>query len=170
MTVTLPSCARSLEVANRQEVREQQRKERMRLTLALRDLRKHGSYLNDQITSYNNYLKDVLHHYGPKEGKKQIKPVKFSYKDLAKQGVIVSSEVPKLGQKTTTFHISSETPGVFDIEAKMASKTVDTIQLELDDLLEKSHSNIAVLKLENVTLDVNLTLHLLNRYFLKKIK
>lgn len=47
----------------------------------------------------------------------------------------------------------------------MAGKTVDTIQLELDDLLDKSHSNNPILKLENVTLDVNLTLHLLNRYF-----
>ena len=46
----------------------------------------------------------------------------------------------------------------------MAGKTVDTIQLELDELLERSHSSDPVLKLENVTLDVNLTLHLLNRY------
>lgn len=46
----------------------------------------------------------------------------------------------------------------------MAGKTADTILLELDDLLEKSHSNIPHLKLEYVTLDVNLTLHLLNRY------
>jgi len=160
----------ALEVANRQAVREQQRKERMRLTLALRDLRKHGGYLNDQIGQYNDYLKDVLHHYGPKDPQKRSKPIKFSYKDLTKKGVIVSSEVPRLGQRTTVFFISSETPGVFDIEAKMAGKTVDTIQLELDDLLEKSNAHIPHLKLENITLDVNLMMHLLNRYFLKKVK
>jgi len=161
----------ALEVANRQEVREQQRKERMRLTLALRDLRKHGGYLNDQISQYNDYLKDVLTHYGPKDSQKRSKPIKFAYKDLAKKGVIVSSDVPKPIQKTTVFFISSETPGVFDIEAKIVGgKTVDSIQLELDDLLEKSHTNIPQLKLEHVTLDVNLTMHLLNRYFLKKVK
>lgn len=163
----------ALEVANRQAVREQQRKERTRLTHALRDLRKHGSYLNEQISQFNNYLKDVLSHYGPKEGGKKaaaLKPIKFSYKDLKKKGVIVSSEVPKVGQRTTVFFISSEAPGVFEVEAKMAGKAVDTIILELDDILEKSHSNIPHLKLDYVTLDVNLTLHLLNRYFLKKIK
>jgi len=160
----------ALEVANRQAVREQQRKERTRLTLALRELRKHGSYINDQISEFNNYLKDVLSHYGPRDNNKRSKPIKFSYKDLKKKGIIVGSEVPKLGQKTTTFLISSETPGVFEVEARMAGKTADTIMLELDDLLEKSHSNIPHLKLEYVTLDVNLTLHLLNRYFLKKMK
>lgn len=46
----------------------------------------------------------------------------------------------------------------------MAGKTVDTIQLELDELLERSHTNNSVLKLENICLDVNLMLHLLNRY------
>jgi len=158
------------EVANRQEIREQQRKERMRLTAALRDLRKHGAYLNEQISQYHNYLKDVLHHYSTAGKKGPAKPVKFSYKDLAQKGVILASDVPKLGQKTMTFSISSESPGVFDIEAKLASKTVDTIQLELDDLLDRANSNNPVLKLENVTLDVNLTLHLLNKYFLKKVK
>jgi len=160
----------ALEVANRQAVREQQAKERTRLAHALRDIRKYGDYLNDQITQYHEYLKTVLGHYGPKNPNKAQKPLKFSYKDLAKKGIIVSSEVPKLGQKTTTFYISSESPGVFDIEAKMAGKTVDTTAIEFDDLLEKSHSNIPHLKLENVTLDVNMTLHLINRYFLKKVR
>jgi len=160
----------ALEVANRQAVKEQQRKERLRLTNALRDLRKHGAYLSDQISQFNNYLKDVLSHYGPRDSNKRTKPIKFSYKDLKKKGIIVSSEVPKIGQKTTTFLISSESPGVFEVEARMGGKTADTILLELDDLLEKSHSNIPHLKLEYVTLDVNLTLFLLNRYFLKKMK
>lgn len=160
----------SLEVANRQSVREQQAKERTRLVHALREIRKYGDYLNDQITQYHEYLKTVLGHYGPRNPNKAQKPLKFSYKDLSKKGIIVASEVPKLGQKTTTFYISSDTPGVFEIEAKMAGKTVDTVAIEFDDLLEKSHSNITELKLENITLDVNLTLHLINRYFLKKVK
>lgn len=160
----------ALEVANRQAVRELQHKERTRLSLALKEIRKYGDYLNDQIAQYHEYLKTVLGHYGPRDPSKRTKPIKFSYKELAKKGVIVSSEVPKLGQKSTAFFLSTDTPGVFDIEAKMAGKTVDTIQLELDDLLEKSHSNDPVLKLENVSLDVNLTLHLLNRYFLRKVK
>lgn len=161
----------ALEVANRQAVREQQRKERIRLTNALRDLRKHGAYLNDQIAQFNNYLKDVLSHYQPRDQSKKSKPIKFSYKELKKKGVIVASEVPKIGQRTTSFIISPEAPGVFEVEALMAGKTVaEKIHLSIDELLEESHSNTAHHKLDYVTLDVNLTLHLLNRYFLKKIK
>jgi len=160
----------ALEVANRQAVRELQHKERTRLSLALKEIRKYGDYLNEQIAQYHEYLKTVLGHYGPRDPSKRTKPIKFTYKELAKKGVIVSSEVPKIGQKSTAFFLSTDTPGVFDIEARMAGKTVDTIQLELDDLLDKSHSNDPILKLENVTLDVNLTLHLLNRYFLRKVK
>eukprot|EP00026_Physarum_polycephalum_P003083 Phypoly_transcript_03092.p1 GENE.Phypoly_transcript_03092~~Phypoly_transcript_03092.p1 ORF type:complete len:847 (+),score=180.92 Phypoly_transcript_03092:122-2542(+) len=160
----------ALEVANRQALRELQHKERTRLFLALKEIRKYGDYLNDQIAQYHDYLKTVLGHYGPRDPSKRTKPIKFSYKELAKKGVIVSSEVPKIGQKSTAFFLSTDTPGVFDIEAKMAGKTVDSMQLELDELLERSHSNDPVLKLENVTLDVNLTLHLLNRYFLRKVK
>jgi len=160
----------ALEVANRQAVRELQHKEKTRLSLALKEIRKYGDYLNDQIAQYHEYLKTVLGHYGPRDPNKRTKPIKFAYKELVKKGVIVSSEVPKIGQKSTAFFLSTDTPGVFDIEARMAGKTVDTIQLELDDLLDKSHSNDPILKLENVTLDVNLTLHLLNRYFLRKVK
>jgi len=160
----------ALEVANRQAVRELQQKERTRLFLALKEIRKYGDYLNDQIAQYHEYLKTVLGHYGPRDSSKRSKPIKFAYKELSKKGVIVSSEVPKIGQKNTAFFLSSDTPGVFEIEAKMAGKTVDTIQLELDELLERSHSNNPVLKLEYVTLDVNMTLHLLHKYFLSKVK
>lgn len=39
--------------------------------------------------------------------------------------------------------------------------------LELDDLLERNYNNITRLELDQVTLDVNMTIHLLNKFFLK---
>ncbi|KAF2076957.1 hypothetical protein CYY_001733 [Polysphondylium violaceum] len=158
----------ALEVINRQEIREQQRKERMRLTIALRDLRKHQSYLNDQIQHYTSYLKDVLLHYGPKD-KKKSKPIKISYKELAKKGIIVESDIPKISHSATSFYISSDTPGIFDIDARIGVATAGSLSLSLDDLLDKSSAGISVLKLDNIVLDVNMTLHLLNRHFLKNI-
>eukprot|EP01113_Clastostelium_recurvatum_P027013 TRINITY_DN324_c0_g1_i3.p1 TRINITY_DN324_c0_g1~~TRINITY_DN324_c0_g1_i3.p1 ORF type:complete len:832 (+),score=362.11 TRINITY_DN324_c0_g1_i3:64-2559(+) len=163
----------ALEVTNRAEIREQQRKENTRLTFALRELRKHGAYLNDQIQQYTNYLRDVMNHYGPKDAsKKSAKHIKFTYKELSKKGIIVSSDVPKLGQKTMVFYIWSETPGEFEVDAKLAGKSVvpEPMKLYLDELLEKANNNVSELQLDSVTLDVNLTLHLLNRNFLKKIK
>ncbi|EGC29378.1 Ras GTPase-activating protein [Dictyostelium purpureum] len=159
----------ALEVINRQEIREQQRKERMRLTIALRDLRKHQSYLNDQISHYTSYLKDVLLHYGPKD-KKKSKPMKISFKELTKKGVIVESDIPKISHNSTNFYISSDAPGIFDIEARIGVAAMGSISLSLDDLLDKSSAGIPYLKLENIVLDVNMTLHLLNRHFLKNIQ
>jgi len=158
----------ALEVVNRQEIREQQRKEIKRLTIALRNLRKHETYMKDKIDEYNNYLKDVLLHYGPaKKKKKASKPVKFSYKKLESKGVIVDSEVPKISRRQTNFFIATESPGVFTVKAKIGALQVETIPLYLDDLLEKHQSHIERLELEQVTLDVNMTLHLINELFLK---
>lgn len=158
----------ALEVVNRQEIRDQQRKEIKRLTIALRNLRKHEQYMKDKIEEYNNYLKDVLLHYGPaKKKKKPSKPVKFSYKKLESKNVIVSSEVPKISRKQTNFYISNESPGVFSVKAKIGALQVETIPLYLDDLLEKHQAHIETLELEQVVLNVNMTLHLINELFLK---
>lgn len=103
----------ALEVQNRQALRELQHKERTRLFLALKEIRKYGDYLNDQIAQYHEYLKTVLGHYGPRDPSKRSKPIKFSYKELSKKGVIISSEIPKIGQKGTTFLLSSDSAGIY---------------------------------------------------------
>jgi len=166
----------ALEVANRAEIREQQRKEIKRLTQTLRNLRKHQKYLTDQIKQYNDYLQDCrLKHYQPKSKKKKktkgdntkIGPFKFSYSALAKKGVIIDSEVPSISRKKTNFYISSEAVGVFDIVAKIGGVPVEKMTLELDDLLEKNYNNITRLELDQVILDVNMTIHLINKFFLK---
>jgi len=167
----------ALEVANRAQIREQQRKEIKRLTQTLKNLRKHQKYLNEQIQQYNNYLQDCrLKHYQPKTKKKskskgdnpnKIGPFKFSYGALQKKGVIIDSDVPALSRKKTVFYISSEEVGVFDIVAKIAGLPVEKMTLELDDLLERNYNNISRLELDQVTLDVNFTIHLINKFFLK---
>jgi len=169
----------SLEVANRRIIREQQKKEIDRLTATLASLRKHQAYVNDQIAQYQEYLQKCREkHYQPKGGKKKKKkkndkdttivgPYKFSYKELQKQGVIVDSEVPVMSRKKTTFSISSEEVGVFDITAKIAGINVEKMTLELDDLLERHYNGVEYLALDQVTLDVNMTIHLINK-FLKK--
>lgn len=166
----------ALEVANRQQIREQQRKEVKRLSQTLKNLTKHQKYLNEQIEQYNNYLQDArLKHYQQKSKKSKKKgeegtkigPFKFSYGALAKKGVIVDSEVPAPMRKKTTFYISSEAVGVFDITAFILGKEVEKMTLELDDLLERNSNNITRLELDQVTLDVNMTIHLINKFFLK---
>jgi Ras GTPase-activating-like protein IQGAP2/3 len=118
-----------------------------------------------------------LKHYQPKTKKKKkaakgenpnkIGPFKFSYNALQKKGVIIDSEVPAISRKKTNFFISSEAVGVFDIVAKIGGVPVEKMTLELDDLLERNYNNIARLELDQVTLDVNMTIHLINKFFLK---
>jgi len=71
-------------------------------------------------------------------------------------------------RKRTQFIITSQTVGVFDITAKIAGINVEKMQLELDDLLERHYNGVECLDLEQVTLDINMTIHLLNKYFLLK--
>lgn len=171
----------SLEVANRATIRDQQKKEIERLTQTLTNLRKHQAYVKEQISQYQEYLQQCREqHYRPtsakiKTGKKSKKsdksiagPFKFSYKDLSKQGVIVDSDVPQLSRKKTQFLISSEEVGIFDIVAKIAGISVEKMTLELDDLLERHYNGVEYLELEQVTLDVNMTIHLINKFFLGK--
>jgi len=164
----------ALEVANRAEVRLQQKKEIKRLTQTLKNLRKHQKYLDEQIEQYNNYLQDARRkHYQPKKkGKKgaqsqKLGPYKFTYAALAKKGVIIDSDVPVAARKKAMFYISSENVGEFEIEAKIGGLNVDKITLELDDLLEKNYNNITRLELDQVVLDVNMMIHLINKLFLK---
>ncbi|KAL6067246.1 Ras GTPase-activating-like protein rgaA [Balamuthia mandrillaris] len=169
----------SLEVANRAAIREQQKREIERLTATLANLRKHQAYVNDQIAQYQEVLQQCREkHYQPKKAKKKKKkgaddktivgPFKFSYKDLAKKGVIVDSEVPAISRKKTQFIISSEEVGMFDIVAKIAGISVEKMTLELDDLLERHYNGVEYLELEQVTLDVNMTIFLINKFFLGK--
>eukprot|EP01132_Coremiostelium_polycephalum_P009313 gene9313-11415_t len=163
----------ALEVVNRAEIREQQKKEKQRLTTSLNNLRKHQKYLNEQIAQYNQYLQDCrLKHYQNKSKKKKkgdgakVGPFKFSFSELSKKGVIVESEVPPMTRKKIKFVISSDTVGVFDVSAKMAGIDVQTMRLELDYLLELNSVGTTTLELEQITLDVNMTIHLLNKLFM----
>jgi len=175
----------SLEVANRAVIREQQKREIERLTQTLTNLRKHQAYVKEQIAQYQEYLQQCREqHYRPTSsklkgskkskkapqasGKTMAGPFKFSYKDLQKQGVIVDSEVPALSRKKTQFLISSAEVGIFDIVAKIAGISVEKMTLELDDLLERHYNGVEYLELEQVTLDVNMTIHLINKFFLGK--
>jgi len=167
----------ALEVVNREEVRESQRTEIKRLKQTLRNLQKHQKYLKDQIKEYEDYLAEVrLKQYAPKKKKKtkpgenpsKQGPFKFSYSELAKKGVIIDIEIPAAARKKATFLISSEMVGVFEIEARIGGIKMETMTLELDDLLERNYNNITRLDLDQVTLDVNLTIHLLNKLFFGK--
>ena len=163
----------ALEVTNRRIIRDQQKKEVTRLRATLSDLREHQKFVDDSIKSYQDYLavcnqKQLALAQKLKKRKKnkqaiyKISPVKFTYKALVKKGVIIDSDVPQVAKKRTFFVISSQTPGIFVVEAKISGVVVEKISLDFSDLLEKHYCNITALELDNVTLDVNNTINLIN--------
>lgn len=155
----------ALEAANRAERREQQQKEIARLRATLKNLKKHQDYMNDQIQEYQNYL-DLCRKNSLARAKLKKKPIKFSYKDLVKKQVIIDSDVPEKSRPLFKFFISMPEVGKFDIEAKFTGMSVAKMQLELEDLLEKKEKNIVSLELDQITLNVPITILFINKHFL----
>jgi hypothetical protein len=83
-------------VAHRAERREQQKKEIERLTATLKNLKKHGEYMLNQIAEFEKYLQGCRVNAVKKAKEKKKKPLKFTYKELVKKEVILSSDVPEL--------------------------------------------------------------------------
>jgi len=167
----------TLEIANRAQIREQQNKELSRLSLALRKAGEQKKYLTEQIKQYDQYLHVVRErHVGANRGRnkrgkdsgKILGPFKFTYSDLVKKHIIVESSVPAIAQRHTKFSIMSEEPGVFQVEASVPGFPKSVITLELDDLLEKQSRNLERDERPEITLDINMTIHLLNQLFRKK--
>jgi len=160
-------------VANQANIANQRRNIIKRLRLGLENLMKHQAFMNEQMDSFNQYLQSArekqVANKSDKKSKKKDKSVKFSYNKLAKQGVIIDSNVPKKSRGATQFAISKgEGVNEFLVKAKIAGITADTISLNLDDLLDKQSQSIVELKLDNVTLNVNMTIHMINKTFLQK--
>jgi len=167
----------TLEIANRAQIREQQNKELSRLSLALRKAGEQKKYLQEQISQYDQYLRVVRErHVGAgrnrnkrgKESGKILGPFKFTYSELVKKHIIVESSVPATLQRHTKISIMSEEPGIFDVEASVPGIAKMVIRLELDDLLEKQSRNLERDERPEITLDINMTIHLLNQLFRKK--
>lgn len=96
--------------------------------------------------------------------------VKLSHSQLEKDEVIVESGVPENRRANIFFNIQSPTPGSFVIglHYKGRDKPIVEVDLKLDDLLQKQYDGIQTLDLEYVQLNVNKTLHMLNKHFVKR--
>jgi len=153
----------ALEVANRSNIREAQRKEIARLTTTLENLTKYESFVTEKIDNYKAYVESAIRQtYNPDAAKKSFK---FSYKELQKRGIILDSAVPSATRNNTKITISCTNPGIYQVTAKVAGFKVDPIDLKLDDLLERQFNNVDRLEMDQITLDVGLTIHLLNEKF-----
>lgn len=163
------------EIQNQKNIREKQRKELERLKESLKSLEDHHKYLKERMQQFEEYIEDCRrkHFQGSQGGNAAAnanvgRKKKYTFKQLKDKGVIVDLNVMKSQQGKISFVVSMTAPGVFSVEAKLLGMTVKTIMLTLDDMLDKQSKGIQTVQFDNVILDVNMTLHLLNKLFATK--
>jgi len=76
--------------------------------------------------------------------------------------------VMKSQRNRVKFTITMPTPGLFKVDAKVAGITVKSIDVKIDELLARKAKGIEKLDFEYVVLDVNMTLHVMNKLFIGK--
>ena len=173
------------EIQNREELQKKQQREIERLKESLHSLKSHHSFLEDKDASLDEYVQQTLRNYFKKKEKQQssssskglkVKTYKFSYKDLTEKYKVIQdlisddSATGNLQKKAVKFSISMDEtePGLFKVVAKLAALVVSTIEIRLDELLDKREKGQQNMKVDGVVLDVNMTIHLLNKKFLSK--
>lgn len=172
-------------------------KDLAKLQEVFRSIREHNAYLNQQLDTYKDYLKNVRDQAAgrneeSKKDKKGGKPkaessVKYTQPQLEKDGIVVRSSIPPDRRINVFFLFISTTPGAFIINLFykgektqwtniLVHKLIMTgranslleLDLKLDDLLEMQKNNQEELNLTYVTFSVSKLLALLNKKFAKK--
>ncbi|XP_065055837.1 uncharacterized protein LOC135684274 isoform X2 [Rhopilema esculentum] len=145
----------------------------------------HGDFLSEQLEAYKEYLADVRHKavfmdeplaFRPKQLQQKrtpTAPLKFSFLTLEKEGLILESRnVPEKRKNNIYFTVVSTQPGIYKIGLHYRvplpgeGPKLDTIELNLEDLLELQHLRDPVLNLHDyVLLDARQTLAFLYKNF-----
>lgn len=186
----LNSIAKDIRNKNRRRIQRRAELAKMRQTLS--HLQEKTGYLEDQKKSYMEYVnscmaamqdkskksktKTVLpftrQYYHIQELKRNGKTPKFgSYnytaERLFQKGVLVElKDVPEKQRSMVSITISSDEVGVFQIAGKFLGVAMDTMELRLEDLLQKQFDNVQVITILNTAkVNVNLLIYLLNKKF-----
>lgn len=139
-------------------------------------LKEKKSLLSQQLNDYHSYVKACLEQAvtrkgGDKKKKKKAKrECKYTCAQLVKKGVIAEIDVGTSQQNNITFHIteSSDVAGEYNVKVSYASIPVETVVIQLDDLLEKQDNGVYFLDLASnrTKIRINLLIHLLNKMVL----
>lgn len=167
------------EIQNQKQVRERQRKDLERLKESLVSLESHHEFLMERVKEFEAYIEDCrMKHfsegYGGKAAKRRKRKKakggkhKFSYKQLKDKGVIDELNVMKSQRNKIKFSIAMVEPGIFEVQAILAGMVVKTLDIKLDDLLDRQAKGQQVIRFDNVSLNVNMTLHVLTKLFAAK--
>jgi len=96
-------------------------------------------------------------------------PFRFSHTQLVKDGVIIGCSLPDRISSHLTYEFSAvpEKTGTYQAVAYFAKKRFDsaTVNLNLEDLLERQSQNETQMDCDPLVLNVNLVIRLINKHF-----
>eukprot|EP00735_Rhodelphis_limneticus_P000026 TRINITY_DN1004_c0_g1::TRINITY_DN1004_c0_g1_i1::g.29951::m.29951 TRINITY_DN1004_c0_g1::TRINITY_DN1004_c0_g1_i1::g.29951 ORF type:complete len:772 (+),score=265.22,sp/Q54K32/RGAA_DICDI/31.56/3e-98,RasGAP/PF00616.14/3.5e+03,RasGAP/PF00616.14/4.8e-45,RasGAP/PF00616.14/3.7e+03,RasGAP_C/PF03836.10/5.8e+03,RasGAP_C/PF03836.10/3.6e+02,RasGAP_C/PF03836.10/5.7e-12,IncA/PF04156.9/0.004,IncA/PF04156.9/2.1e+03,IncA/PF04156.9/66,Snapin_Pallidin/PF14712.1/1.5e+03,Snapin_Pallidin/PF14712.1/1.5e+03,Snapin_Palli len=144
----------------------------------LQNIRGNHEVIVSKVQAYKEYLANIrAQNFKPggskdkKEKKTKDKKGKdddaessfvISHPDLEKLGVIHQSKVPAEVRKNVKFTFTSSQSGVIDVSACYRGINVTKFILQFEELLERQHDGEEHLIFEEVTLNINLLIHLIN--------
>jgi hypothetical protein len=149
------------EIQNTKAILQKQKKEYERLKESLAALVSHQKYLEEKVVDFQEFnSKSTASEFVP-----STKKFNFTFDQLEKKGVIKEINVMKAQRNAVKFTISMPQPGNFVVDAKVAGLTVKSIEIKMEDLLNKKAKGIDRLDFDYVVLDVNMTLHVMNKLY-----
>lgn len=166
----------ALEIANRAEIREQQQKELATLQSRITAVQKKQQERREVLESFQEYCQQcVQKQFAPSKPSKRkglegqlFKPKEYSYNDLVKKHVIVSSVIPSAMRKLTKITISSSEAGIFNVTVKVPGVS-ESAQIKMEDLLElRANGNVTYSINDQIELDVNMTIFTMNQLINKR--
>ena len=131
------------------------------------------SYYQDLLSTLFLYFRNVHQKKEAEKNRKNKNTVKYTGAKLHEKGVVIEIEdLPYVQLKNVLFEITPQmTTGVFQVQVKFMGVAMETVELNIQDLLQLQYEGVSVKKMMGkAQVNVNLLLHLLNTKFYSKKK
>ncbi|KAK7073799.1 IQ motif-containing GTPase-activating protein 3, partial [Halocaridina rubra] len=172
------------DIVNQRKHRIARRMDLERLLITANQLDEKEKFYQDQLDSYQMYLKTCLtniaarnknvHESSKSSDKGRSKQtLKYTAIRLKEKGVLLEVEdLPEVQLKNVLFEITPlATTGIFYVQVKFMGVPMENVEIDIQELLQLQYEGVSVKKMfAKVKVNVNLLLHLLNSKFYSKKK
>lgn len=165
------------DIRNQHRHRQQRKNELRRLRETQEKLNQKAKFCEEQLESYQMYVKACLESLARAGGKVagsgsefKRQTIKYSAHRLHEKGVVLEIEgLPKHQFKNAVIEITAIGPGMFEVTGRVLGVAMDKVELVFQDLLQLQYEGVAVMKMfGRAKINVNLLIYLINKKFYGK--
>nr|XP_018903621.1 PREDICTED: ras GTPase-activating-like protein IQGAP1 [Bemisia tabaci] len=167
------------DICNKRKYRKIQSQELQTVRETRKNLEDKICFYKDKVKYYNEYVQNCLenqklkknpHTLSDSSKSKSKKKLchRFSAKKLKETGVLLEIEgLPTSQFKNVQFEISpAETNGMFKVKGKFMGVEMETVEVNLQDLLRKQYEGVTIMDMfGQAKININLLIFLLNKKF-----